>query len=79
VKSCLKERKKEFRTGEIAYLLEHFAEEPGSVPTPTWKLTTLCSPNSKGSNTLFWSLQAPGTYMIHIHTHKQNIHPWELE
>lgn len=37
----------------------------------TWLLTTICHCTSRGPNTLFWLLQAPGTHGLHRHTCRQ--------
>lgn len=60
--------------GEVAPWLRGLggmAEDPGSVPTPTWWFTTLYNSNSRGSDAPFWSSWEPGTHMAHMYACKQ--------
>ena len=41
-------------------------------PAPTWWLTTVCNSTSRGSSALFWTLYAPGTYMVPRYSCRQN-------
>ena len=51
------------------------AEDPVQFQAPTWCLTTTWSSSSRRSKTLFWPLRVPGTYQVHKHTGRQNVHP----
>lgn len=53
------------------------AEDLGPVPSApqTWCLTIACNLRSKGSEAAFWSFQAPGTLMAHMHTCRQTLTP----
>lgn len=42
-------------------------------PVCTWWFTMTCNSSSKGSNALFWTSQAPGTWVEHRYTYK---HPF---
>jgi hypothetical protein len=54
----------EMGTGEMAQKLRALvalAEDPNSVPSAH----AICNTTSRGSNALFWALQAPGTHTVH--------------
>lgn len=43
-------------------------------PAFTWWLIIISNSSSRGPDTLFRPLQAPGTHVIHIYKHRQNTH-----
>lgn len=54
-------------------ILVALAKDPSSVLSIYMRLT-INNSNSRGSSTLFWALQAQDTYMLYIHTSRQDTH-----
>ena len=44
--------------------LAALTEDPDSIPTPTWKLTTIYNSNPMGSNKPLLVSGAPGTHIV---------------
>ena len=57
--------------------LAALAEDPGSIPSFVWWLTTICKSSFRESDVLFWPLKTPGTHVVRVrensHTHKIKI------
>lgn len=49
-------------------------EDLGSVVSTQWQWATICISSSRGSGAFFWLPWAPGKYMVHRHTYRQNTH-----
>lgn len=55
--------------------LTSLPENPGSIPNPyMWCLSIIYKSSSRGSNSLFCPLLAPGIHMTHKHICKIPIH-----
>lgn len=46
---------------------------------PIQWLSTICNSSSGGCNALSWSLQAPGTHLVHFDVCRQNIHKHRIK
>lgn len=60
-----------YKAGEMAQELKtlaELAEDHGQFPTPMLPLTIMCSSNSRGSSSLFWSLMVLHTYGAYAHS-----------
>lgn len=53
--------------------LDAFPEDQCPIPESTWWLTGIRNSSSRGLDTFFWPLQAPGTKVVPRCTCKQNI------
>ena len=72
------------RAGEMAQwerVLAALADDLGLIPSTHITITHItihncCNYSPRGSDTLFWSLKTPGTYVVHTHIHadKSAIH-----
>lgn len=64
------------RVWEMAQTLAPTAlpEDTGLIPGTNMVVHSHLNPVSGGSKTLFWSLLAPGTHMVHRLTSRQNTH-----
>ena len=50
-------------------------EDPGSVPSTAWRLTTVCNSRSRGLAALFWPLPA-----LHMHwSHGGKTHTYKVK
>jgi hypothetical protein len=48
-----------------------FQEDPGSIPTPTWELTTFCNSKSKVMSCPLLNFMTTSKQVVHIHKWKQ--------
>ena len=45
--------------------LAALSEDHGSIPSAHIEAIIVCNSSSRGSNTMFWHLQAPATHVVH--------------
>lgn len=50
------------------------AEDPGSIPSITWRFITIHNSSSRGSHTLFWPPRAIGMQVVYKCAYSQNTH-----